>query len=78
MEAHDLLHEFPEHKHTIHELKMRDNHFRRLFDEYDQIDHQLRRIEAEIETPGEIYTENLKKKRLFLKDQLYHMILAAA
>jgi uncharacterized protein YdcH (DUF465 family) len=78
MEAHDLLHEFPNHKETIHELKMRDNHFSRLFDEYHRFDRELHRIDAGIETPSDAYVEDLKKKRLFLKDQLFEMIQAAA
>lgn len=78
MEAHDLLHEFPDHKETIHELKMRDNHFSRLFDDYHHIDKTLHRIDAGIETPDDAYVESLKKQRLLLKDQLFQMIVAAA
>ena len=34
VEKHDLLHEFPESKDTIHELKTNNRHFARLFDQY--------------------------------------------
>jgi len=37
VEHHDLLHEFPEYKSQIHELKVSDHHFRRLFDEYHEL-----------------------------------------
>jgi len=30
-EHHDLVHEFPEHKARIHELKMNQQHFAKLF-----------------------------------------------
>ena len=73
-EAHDLLHEFPEHKERIHTLKMENAHFARLFDEYHELDHQLHRIQMEIETPSDAVTEELKKKRLLLKDDLLGMI----
>lgn len=76
-EKHDLIHEFPEHKETIHKLKMSDNHFARLFEEYHEVDHEIHRIESEVETPSDDYTEEKKKQRLHLKDQLLKMIKEA-
>ena len=73
-EHHDLLHEFPEHKDRIHELKTHDGHFAKLFDEYHEVDRELRRVQQEIETPSDQFVEDLKKKRLLLKDELYGMI----
>ena len=73
-ENHDLVHEFPEHREKIHQLKIEDNHFARLFDEYHDIDREVRRIEQGVETPSDFYTEDLKKRRLGLKDELYSMI----
>jgi len=49
---------------------------RKLFDQYDELNHQLRRIEQEIETPSDDFVESLKVKRLHLKDELYKMIKA--
>lgn len=76
-EKHDLLHELPEHKETIHNLKMTDNHFARLFDEYHEIDHEIHRIEMGEETPSDDYVEERKKIRLKLKDDLLKMIQEA-
>ena len=73
-EHHDLLHEFPEHKDKIHELKTHNNHFAKLFDEYHEVDKELRRVQQEIETPSDQFVEELKKKRLALKDELFAMI----
>ncbi|TXH60040.1 MAG: DUF465 domain-containing protein [Thiothrix sp.] len=73
-ESHDLLHEFPEHKERIHQLKLENHHFARLFNEYDDVEHQLHRIQQEIETPSDEVIESLKKKRLHLKDELLAMI----
>jgi uncharacterized protein YdcH (DUF465 family) len=38
MEHHPLIKEFPEHKEKIHELKVNNNHFRKLAFEYEGID----------------------------------------
>ena len=71
---HPLITEFPELRDKIHELKVSDHHFAKLFTEYHDVDHELHRIEQEIETPSDAYTEDLKKKRLHLKDQLYTLL----
>ena len=73
-EHHDLAHELPEFKDKIHELKVSDRHFAKLFDEYDELDHQIRRCEAEIEVHADDYVEGLKKKRLALKDELFGIL----
>ena len=73
-EKHDLIHELPEHRETIHNLKITNNHFSRLFDEYHEIDHEVHRIESGVETTSDDYLEEKKKQRLHLKDELFHMI----
>ena len=73
-EKHDLIHELPEHRERIHELKTIDENFRKIFDEYHELDHQIIRMEEGIETPSDDVLEELKKQRLFLKDQLFAMI----
>ena len=73
-EKHDLIHELPEHRETIHNLKMTNNHFSRLFDEYHEIDHEVHRIESGIENTSDEYLEEKKKQRLHLKDELFQMI----
>lgn len=73
-DKHDLIHEFPEYRDAIHELKMKDNHFARLFDEYHDIDHEIVRIENGAEASSDDYLENRKKIRLKLKDELFAML----
>ena len=73
-EKHDLIHELPEYKDKIHELKTSDAHFARLFDEYHEVDHEIHRIEEGNETPADDYVEERKKLRLNLKDQLLAML----
>ena len=73
-EQHDLHHEFPEFEKEIHDLKMTDGHFKRLFADYDELAHKMVRIQQNIETPSDDFIESLKIKRLHLKDELYYML----
>ncbi|WP_020395033.1 YdcH family protein [Thiolinea disciformis] len=73
-ESHDLVHEFPEHRERIHELKINDHHFAHLFEQYNEVEHHIHRIEQGIETPEDAYVETLKKQRLHLKDELLAII----
>ena len=74
-ELHDLHHELPQHKDKIHELKMNNNHFKRLFEEYNELVHEMTRIQQNIETPSDEVVESLKLKRLHLKDELNAMLM---
>ena len=76
-EKHDLIHELPEYRETIHKLKTSDNHFARLFDEYHEVDHEVHRIETNIETTSDEYLEGKKKQRLYLKDEMLKIIKSA-
>jgi uncharacterized protein YdcH (DUF465 family) len=75
-EHHHLLNEFPELKDRIHELKVSDDHFARLYEEYNKLDDEILRIEEGVETPSDEYTEKLKMRRVELKDKLYAMLKA--
>jgi len=77
IENHNLHHEFPEHKDRIHDLKMNDRHFARLFEEYHDMDREVRKIEEGAEAASDQRLEGLKLKRLHLKDELYAMLEAA-
>ncbi len=76
IEKHNLVLEFPESKEAIHSLKVSNNHFSKLFDQYHDLDHEVNRIENGIENTSDEYLETKKKERLKLKDELYQMIKA--
>lgn len=77
IEHHDLIHEFPELKDKIHQLKISNNHFRRLFDEYHNVTTSVENMENEV-TPVTTQTEEESKlRRLQLKDELYQMLTAS-
>lgn len=77
-EPHDLHHEFPEYHDLIHELKESDNHFRKLFDDYHEVNKEVQQIETSGGNTSDEYLEECKKKRLALKDQLFDMLKAKA
>lgn len=76
-EHHSLALEFPEYKDKIHELKISDPEFAKLFKKYDDIDKEIYRIEMQIENTSDEYLEGLKIRRVKLKDELYAMLQQA-
>ncbi len=73
-ESHDLLHEFPEYSGKIADLRENDSVFHNLMDEYDWLDAHIRNLE-ELNTPvGDFHMEEMKKRRLLLKDRLYAIL----
>lgn len=75
-EPHDLLHEFPEYAEKIKDLREGNEVFHNLMDEYDWLDAQIRGLE-ELSIPvADFYIEEMKKRRLLLKDRLYAILHA--
>ncbi|MFY7810754.1 MAG: YdcH family protein [Flavobacterium sp.] len=75
MEKHDLKHEFPEHEEKIHELKISNNHFKKLFEDYHEVNNNIHAIETDaVHTTDEVLNQ-LRIKRVQLKDQLYQIII---
>jgi len=74
LEKHDLHHEFPEFNAEIHHLKINDNHFARLFNDYHKVNQEVQRIEQGVENTSDEYIEQRKKQRLKLKDELFVML----
>ena len=77
VEHHDLIHEFPQLKARIHELKVSDLHFRDLFDEYHQLTRSIEKMEDEVTPVATRTEEDAKKLRLHLKDALYRLLTVA-
>lgn len=74
IEHHDLVHEFPELKEKIHQLKMDNHHFARLFEAYHKLNGEIEQAEKNDLPMSDEHAETLKKQRLDLKDQLYRML----
>lgn len=78
VEHHDLVHEFPEYKERIRELKMGNAHFAKLFDEYHSLTREVELMEEEVHPTSTMTEENFKLKRVHLKDQLYLMLTGSS
>lgn len=74
MEKHSLIHEFPEMKEKIHELKISDTHFRELFDEYHEVDQHIHSYESGATATTDEHLNELRLKRVKLKDALYDLL----
>jgi len=72
---HPLVVDLPEHKETIQALKSINAHFKHLLDQYHTVDEEIVRIETEVEPASDERTEQLKRRRVLLKDELMGLIL---
>jgi uncharacterized protein len=77
VEHHDLIHEFPQLRDKIHVLKMADERFRRLFDEYHELTRDIEKMEDEVMPVSTRIEEQAKVRRVHLKDELYRMLTVA-
>ena len=74
---HELREDFPEFVDKIHDLKMSNNHFSKLIAEYHEVNREIHRIEIGEEHVSQFDEENLRKKRMNLKDEIYLILKSA-
>ena len=67
-----MLHEYRD---EIHELKLQNAHFAKIFEKHNELDQKVEDAEAGRIPMTDIELENLKKEKLLLKDEAYKMIL---
>ena len=67
-----MLHEYKE---EIHELKMSNAHFAKVFEKHNELDQKVEDAEADRVILTDVELETLKKEKLLLKDEAYKMIL---
>ncbi len=77
IDNHTLTNDFPQLKDQIHALKTSNHHFARRLDEYNDLDREVRRLEGEGSPKADETMEEMKRKRLALKDELYKMLTTA-
>jgi len=75
---HPIVREFPEYRETVKKLKAGDENFRKMFEEYHTLDEAIYRIEEEIDFATDQEIEELKWRRAWLKDHIYHALRRAA
>ena len=66
---------FHEYRDEVTQLKTHDAHFAKIFDEHNELDDRIKRIEDGEELLTDMELEVLKKQKLHLKDEAYAMIL---
>lgn len=74
---HELADEFPQDRDLIHRLKQENAHFARLAEEYHTVNRTIHRIESETEAASDERSEELKKQRLALADELSAILTKA-
>uniref|UniRef100_A0A4W5LSI1 Helicase ATP-binding domain-containing protein n=1 Tax=Hucho hucho TaxID=62062 RepID=A0A4W5LSI1_9TELE len=72
------LDELKKFRELITQLKTEDAHFTRLFDKHNELDQQIKNMEAQIVSASQTEIETLKKEKLKLKDELYVILKSAA
>lgn len=68
---------FPEYRNLISQLKQNDAHFSKIFEEHNQLDHEIIRLEQNPVTQGIDEIDVLKRKKLKLKEELYEILQKA-
>ena len=71
---HELAAEFPDKVEKIHDLKESDAHFRKLFDDYHEINRAIHRAETNVEPTDTLNETVMRKKRMALKDAIASML----
>jgi uncharacterized protein YdcH (DUF465 family) len=76
VEHHDLHHEFPEMNDAIDALKTCNAHFAKLYHSYHRLTGKVEDLEEHDMPVADFTLEDMKKQRVRLKDELYHLLLA--
>lgn len=71
---HELAEEFPDKVQQMHELKESDAHFRKLSQEYHEINRAVHRAETNVEPCDAMHEAQMRKQRMVLKDQIAAML----
>lgn len=67
---------FHENSDLIAELKKSDAHFAKLFDEHNELDNTIDKLENDVvkHASRDDEIEEMKRKKLHLKDELYRIL----
>lgn len=74
IQAHDVEHEFPEYKEVLLEMKSQDSRLADLVEEYERLNADIVDIEENDKLFQDFEFEEMKKRRLLLKDQIYFIL----
>jgi len=71
---HQLITDFPEFEEKIHDLKISHAHFKKLFEKYDELDHEIYRIETDTTPSSDETLNQLRTDRVRLKDEIFDFL----
>ncbi len=74
IKKHVLTEAFPEFEDKINTLKIENGHFKKLFDSYDELDHEIYRIESDAEPASDDVLNKLRMERVHLKDEIFSFL----
>lgn len=75
---HQLAADFPELAEKISERKSNDAHFAHLAGQYEKINDEVHLAETDVHPMEDLALAELRKKRMHLKDEIYHLLTADA
>ncbi|MGO4704514.1 YdcH family protein [Microvirga sp. 2MCAF38] len=78
MSGNELTDDFPGMENRIHALKTGNHHFARLYDDYVELNRTIHRIETRVEPTTEDVEEELKRRRVAIKDEIAAMLAQEA
>jgi uncharacterized protein YdcH (DUF465 family) len=76
-EHHDIDHEFPEYHEKLEALSAKDEKFKALVAQHDELDNRIRRLEEKQLPISDEEIEKMKFERAALKDQIYSSLREA-
>ncbi len=76
VDHHELHQEFPEMKEAIDVLKAGNAYFANRYASYNRLTGKVEDLEEQDMPIADFTIEDMKKQRVKLKDELYHLLLA--
>ncbi|SEN64080.1 hypothetical protein SAMN05216227_101929 [Pseudorhodobacter antarcticus] len=73
---HELAEEFPADVEKMHQMKLDNAHFAKIFDEYHSVNRAVHRAETDVEPTGDAHQNALRQTRARLKDEVAAMLRA--
>lgn len=67
---HELIEEFPDQIDLMHELKLKDAHFAKMYEAYHTINRAIHLAETNLEPTDDLHMNEMRKERLALKDEI--------
>ncbi|NCO21377.1 MAG: DUF465 domain-containing protein [Rhodobacterales bacterium] len=71
---HELTEEFPDKLEKMQTLKETDAHFRKLVEEYHDVNRKIHAAESNVTPMDQFAEEEMRKQRMHLKDEIARLL----